>query len=322
MRLFKDPTLIAPRFSGVALALTAATVILFTPHASYAADTFGKLICNTMLQMNGNGSTTKSVIGLLSVAAYISGILTMASGLLKLKEFAENPSGRTPLHQPVMRLIGAAFLLALPIAAHTVIYSIFAAPGGGGINTCTPESAGMGGATDPGTMVANFVKNIRNPMTYLVSFMGYFLGILLMFRGFLKLSKFGTDPNAYSMPKILANLIVGGLIFSLGATSSAMMQTIFGTAAITASSSVTSWSALGGADASTKTAVEYSLVFVQIVGMISFLRGWLIVKSAAEGSGQATMAQGFTHVIGGTLCLNIFYVLKALDATMGTSLTS
>jgi hypothetical protein len=53
--------------------------------------------------------------------------------------------------------------------------------------------------------------------------------------------------------------------------------------------------------------------------MIAFVRGWLILKRASEGSGQATMAQGFTHLFGGVLAMNIFGFLEIMDSTFGTN---
>ena len=101
-----------------------------------------------------------------------------------------------------------------------------------------------------------------------------------MLRGLLKLSKFGVDPNAYSLPKILANMVVGGIIFTIGSSASIMMNTVFGTASITASSDVMGWAILSSTTTANKQAVAAALMFVQIIGMISFLRGWYIVKGS------------------------------------------
>jgi hypothetical protein len=53
--------------------------------------------------------------------------------------------------------------------------------------------------------------------------------------------------------------------------------------------------------------------------MIAFVRGWLIIKNAVEGAGQATVAQGFTHIVGGVLAINIYSFLEIMDQTFGTN---
>jgi hypothetical protein len=55
----------------------------------------------------------------------------------------------------------------------------------------------------------------------------------------------------------------------------------------------------------------------QLVGLISFVRGWNILRNAIEGVGQATVPQGLTHIIGGVLAMNISGFMVALDATLG-----
>jgi hypothetical protein len=69
-------------------------------------------------------------------------------------------------------------------------------------------------------------------------------------------------------------------------------------------------------------AIEAALTFFQLIGMIAFVRGWMIMKSASEGTGNATMAQGITHIIGGVCALNIFQFLHVFDYTFGTNLLS
>ena len=66
------------------------------------------------------------------------------------------------------------------------------------------------------------------------------------------------------------------------------------------------------------TAIAAALTFFQLIGILAFVRGLYIVKNAVEGTGQATMAQGFTHIIGGVLAINIYTFLEVMDSTFGT----
>jgi len=59
--------------------------------------------------------------------------------------------------------------------------------------------------------------------------------------------------------------------------------------------------------------------FMIVIGIISFVRGLFIVRSVAEGNQQASMMAAVTHLIGGTLAVNLGPVLNAVQETLGTS---
>ena len=52
---------------------------------------------------------------------------------------------------------------------------------------------------------------------------------------------------------------------------------------------------------------------VQIVGLIAFIRGWLILSAHAQHpGGQATLGKALTHIIGGLLAVNILGVVDVI----------
>lgn len=58
---------------------------------------------------------------------------------------------------------------------------------------------------------------------------------------------------------------------------------------------------------------------IQIIGMIAFLRGWLVISKATSGAqGQGGgLAKGVFHVIGGILAININTTTSVVMATLG-----
>jgi intracellular multiplication protein IcmC len=57
---------------------------------------------------------------------------------------------------------------------------------------------------------------------------------------------------------------------------------------------------------------------VQFVGLISFIRGWLIlVAHAQQPGGQASLGKALTHIIGGLLAINIIGVGQVIWSTFG-----
>lgn len=63
------------------------------------------------------------------------------------------------------------------------------------------------------------------------------------------------------------------------------------------------------------------LQIVQLVGLISFIRGWFILAHATSQSGgqQHTFGKVMTHIIGGILAINVEGTRQLLQATFGLS---
>lgn len=83
----------------------------------------------------------------------------------------------------------------------------------------------------------------------------------------------------------------------------------------------TSLSYGGGGDAARYNALLGVLwAIVNFVGVVSFLKGWFVLRLAADGIGRATMASGVWHIVGGLLGWHIVPVLAAVQETVGVEL--
>ncbi|HCU05465.1 MAG: hypothetical protein A2X77_01305 [Gammaproteobacteria bacterium GWE2_42_36] len=58
---------------------------------------------------------------------------------------------------------------------------------------------------------------------------------------------------------------------------------------------------------------------VQIVGLLSFIRGWLLLSQSAEGGQQGSFGRAITLIICGVLSINVFGVFNILNNTFFTS---
>ena len=76
----------------------------------------------------------------------------------------------------------------------------------------------------------------------------------------------------------------------------------------------------GGEAASYNALLEALWSIVEFVGVVAFLRGWLVLRAAADGVGRATMPSGVWHIVGGLLCWHIVPVLAAVQKTVGIEL--
>lgn len=300
-------------------ALFTAIFALF-PHAA-SAQTMGDVLCNVAFNV-------EPFIDLFNWVAYVAGAYLIVSGVLMMKSRFDSP-GQNQLHKIFARFLGGSLLMALPSTIGVLIDSIFYFSFGAGFFTsCGGLFGGLGGglagvgggAVTLDTLMVNFVSNIRAPLIFLLSIISITIGVFFIVRGLMKAAHFGVDPKSHSVSAILTHLIVGTIMVVIGQSLDMMTASIFGGVGILTFDTL-NWRAIDSLGPDTthfKIAVHAALTFFQLIGAIAFIRGWLVIKRAVEGNGQATYAQGFTHIIGGVLCINIYLFLRIMDATFGT----
>lgn len=299
------------------------------------------------LMPNAFGMGSFGLGGLINGVAYIGGAMAVGSGLYLLVKWADQRD--TPLSQPIARMVAGACLLSFPSFINALLNTLFLQNGPSGIasvsaGVCSAAEGAVVPASSSSvpldTLLTNLMGNIKDPMTVLLSLIAMLVGAIYIFRGLVKASRYGTDPRAYSVTAILSNLIVGAILITVGTSLTAIINTLFGFGGggsvnvnnILASS--TFWDSFNSGTFVTnagfsadqlsefETAVSAALTFFQIIGFISFIRGWMILKSYADQTGNGTAAQGLTHVFGGAMAVNIYQVLMILDTTFGTGFLS
>lgn len=66
---------------------------------------------------------------------------------------------------------------------------------------------------------------------------------------------------------------------------------------------------------------EYKRAFFQmmmIIGLISFIRGWLILSSMAKGQSQpGTIGKAITHIVAGLFLYHLLAVIRIFEASVG-----
>lgn len=151
----------------------------------------------------------------------------------------------------------------------------------------------------------------------------YVIGIGLCFSGVMKLKKYGTRT---AFMAVETSLIGPLLQFFIGVA-------LFYTPEFLASINVTLYGDERRAFATqtdffTKTTpgvvtayssyIDPIMHLIQIIGLISFLRGWIqLSKVSAAGQSQpGTISKGITHIISGSLAVNIYQVFNVLSATL------
>jgi intracellular multiplication protein IcmC len=181
---------------------------------------------------------------------------------------------------------------------------------------------GLAGCSAQITDTANMLVNLSNSYAgiwKLVTGGAYLMGIGLAMRGIYYLKLYGearTMMSSQSNLKVpVVYLFVAGILMYLPAAGHIFVMSLFGTPEVTPLGY--NATKVGGLNIQATNAM---LGFVQIVGLISFVRGWMIIVKSAQGAAQGTsMGKGLTHIIGGILAINIVGTKNALWSTLGIS---
>lgn len=305
--------------NGVFFALIFSGMTIFAPGAAFA-QSLGDMMCS----VSHNIAPFENLfVGL----AYIMGSILIGVGLSQLAFFTDtfSASKQYGIARPKGLLIAGSSLLALPSflkwAGNSLFGYTYSSDFGGGLNACIAPIAAGGpvGTVGLDGMMINLIANIQGPLVFMLSSLAILMGIFMVMRGLVKGSKFGQDAKS-SVPNIAANIVIGAILYYVGTSHDDISATLFGDSNVWGPNGVTSAIASDfGADTEAfQAAIHAALNFVQLVGMIAFIRGWLVIRDAVEGQGQKTVAQGLTHVIGGALAINIYRFLDLMDTTFGT----
>ncbi len=289
--------------------------------ANVAANTLGGMMQNTM-------SNIGIIPFFLSAIAYFSAIFFAISGLLKLQDYIEDPS-RNQISTAIMRLFGAGFLLTLPTVVGVVINTF----GGNSDKTGNCFNGGSTGASDCGAwsvnavsgngfdaVLANIVNNIAPPlMQYALPAFCYFVGIIFVAVCLYRLAIASSDasraPGSFGT---FVTLFVGAAFLSFAHMIAYTRGTIFDTGTVYNQMQFVSSNPMDPQmQARAIAAFTAVLVFLRIVGYISFARGLFILRAFGEGRSGGSIMGAVTHIIAGGMLANLGALLNAVQNTTG-----
>jgi len=142
----------------------------------------------------------------------------------------------------------------------------------------------------------------------------YVIGFVFALRGVYYLKQYGEMRTMMasntSLKTPIAFFIVASVLIYIPTGFKIISKTIFGYNSPLAYSDVTS-----GMNPIFLSAITG---LVSIIGLIAFIRGWLILVANAEHpGGQATVGKALTHIIGGLLAMNVLGVVDIIWNTFG-----
>jgi len=165
------------------------------------------------------------------------------------------------------------------------------------------------------SVLGNLQANIEPIKQFLVG-LSYIIGISLAFHAIMKLKKFGFKTAMMhvevSVVSCFAQFFAGiGLIY-LPSLVESINQTLFMQPDVGSVMSYTS-----GRGQSFDTYLRPVLGIVQVIGLISFIRGWVqLAKVGQQGTQPGTISKAITHIVGGIMAINIVFVIQIVQATL------
>lgn len=266
----------------------------------------------------------------LTLVAYIFGLVMGVWGILKVRDHVLNPQ-QTQLMEGVSRFIAGGCFFALPavVAVLSNTVSNFNILGFGlpkkspitsaGYNEGSYTAGSCGTTQGLDGMLACFVNDIYGPMHSVLNLFAFIAGMIFIMIGISRLLKSAQEgakgPGGIGT---IMTFVMGGALISYNEIIRAMTTTLTGAKATKAYGVLQYTTGMTQAELDAAHAVITAIIkFMIIVGLISFVRGLFIVRDVAEGSQQASMMAGMTHIIGGTLAINLGPLLVAIQTTLG-----
>lgn len=182
------------------------------------------------------------------------------------------------------------------------------------------------------------LQNLRQlviPLTELLLILSFVLGISFIWHAIVAMKHRGMMMNQQSQPgelaSIIAYLVVGAVLVWLPTSSNLIADTFFGGGQGNLfSEGAFDFSALGtGAQLmsyTTNTSVQAQwtavantlVVYIQFIGLIAFIRGWVILsKMGKPGTPAETTGKALTHIIGGIIAINFVQFIQLIKETLG-----
>ncbi len=298
----------------------AVLIVLFYPEIGLAAvtgeSTLGTMFCN-VLKNSGQFPP------LFSGIAYTVGAWIVVRGLFDMMKRAADPNNKQ-FKDGILGVVMGAMLAALPRLIDWIHKTLLRdSVVGKDVQCKVADTVGTSSAVPLDVMLSNFVNNITPGILALISGMAVIFGIVMIFYNMIKLSKFGSDAKTNSLTPIIGSLIIGSLLVAVGQSMDISLTTLFGDGNTISDIKTQRYTGLayvpGGSFDMDRfnNAMSAVFTFLRIVGSLAFVRGFFVMKNALEGAGQATKGQAYTHIIGGTLLVNMPVFIKYIEQSVG-----
>ncbi len=272
----------------------------------------GQMMCNVVMSI-------QTLPGFVAAIAYAIGLVCAVTALIKLKDHVINPN-QTPLSDSMKRFVAGGAFFSLPIVT-SAARSLITGNGTARLDNFTItkiDGSGVSGGYGLDTMLVALVSDILQPMMNLIGGFSYLAGIVLIVIGIGRLLKTAQEgPRGPSGVGTIMTFVTAGILFSLDGVMGAFTSSLGGDEIIETYGVLDQSTGDGNVDVHINTIIASVVGFMMIVGWVSFVRGFFIIRDVAEGNHQASLMAGVTHIFGGALAVNLGPVMNAVQSTFG-----
>ena len=300
---------------AILIAVLATGILSYAPLAHAAnSGTLGEVVSQGAYSFRG----LKSIM---SMIAYLAGGFLSVQSILKFKNHVDNPH-QTPISDPVKRFLTGGLFLSLPFTARAVVGTLFGGQGSSissGTGGQFSGGSGQGGLDD---MVISFMNDMWGPVNFALYTFSMIAASGLLLVGISRLNKkMEEGPRGPGGMGTIMTFIASGALFSLSSSASVFSSSLFGDANV-ASNPLISSTVIADGKEQIESVLKALMGFVMLVGLVAFIRGWFVLKAFADGQSGATLAQGLTFLLGGTVAINLGDFVNALSNTLGLTALS
>lgn len=170
-------------------------------------------------------------------------------------------------------------------------------------------------------ILTNLAKTLQ-PVEQMLTGAAYILGLGFAFKALYALKAYGEARTAMSnnasMKEPLTYFLVAAVFIYFPTAFKLLLNSTFGYTSVLQYAPINSGSSALDTLFGSGSAVGRPLtMLIQVIGIIAFIRGWiLIARAASHGAQPGGTGKGFMHVFGGILAINIVGTLEIVNNTL------
>lgn len=276
-------------------------------------DSFGQAVCSLV-------AYAALFPSFLNAISYLFGLVLGVWALLKIRDHVLDPRSTT-IWDGASKLIAGGAFFSLPYIVDVMVETVSGGVGLGPGNVKGFNETASSDCAPAGLDMAMYclMADVFGPIHTILNFFTLVMGIGFVMIGIGRLMKNAQDgakgPGGIGT---LMTFLTGGILISFNTILSAFTESMFGGPSVLTFAQLSYTDGLGVEEMKhVHTVISAIIKFMIVVGLISFVRGWFILRDVAEGNGQASKMAAITHIIGGALAVNLGPLLNAVQETLG-----
>lgn len=178
------------------------------------------------------------------------------------------------------------------------------------------------------------LQTILNPLLRMLLAFSFIAGVWFIIKALLKFKSFAhatnqmTQPGDFSGPVMY--MFVGTVLIYIPTSTNVLSATLFGNVPSLfggggspninnlgkASTQIMGYASVS-LESQWATLIDTVVYYMQFIGFLAFLRGWIIMSHATQHQGQQdSFVKGIVHIVGGILAINFLPLVNAVSNTI------